>query len=390
MRIALLTTSFPRDAEDPSGHFVAASARRLFARGHEVHVIAPGGSPLAPPEPAFGVLVHRAGGGSLFSWPGAIARAREAPLRLLALAPFAAAVRLRLRALRAAGALDALVAHWIVPSAFPLLLDAPAPLEVVAHGADVRLLLAMPEPTRDRIFGVLLARGARFTFAARALLDALQGALSPSLAEALGRASRVEPPPLDLPSDLSAEATALRTKLALLPGEQLFISAGRLIPSKRVELAIDAVAAARSLGGLPARLAVVGDGPDRAALTRRARDLSVNVIFTGALPRREALAWIAAADALVHPSGCEAAPTVVREARALGVPVAACDAGDIISWAREDEGLHVAAPSGLAIAAALRAIAEAPRATRPLTTSRREMTATSEARGSLARSACIW
>lgn len=389
MRIALVTTSFPRDPEDPSGHFVATSARRLAAHGHEVHVIAPGGSPLAPPARASGVLVHRAGGGALFAWPGAIARAREAPLRLLALAPFAASVRLRLRALEASGALDALIAHWIVPSAFPLLLGASAPLEVVAHGADVRLLLATPGPARDRILGALLARGARFTFAARALLDGLRSALSPSLAEALDHAARIEPPPLDLP-DVHDEAAALRAALALLPEERLLVVAGRLIPSKRVELAIDAVAAARALGGPPARLAVVGDGPERAALARRARELSVEVIFTGALPRRQALAWIAAADALVHPSRCEAAPTVVREARALGVPVAACDAGDLADWAREDEGIHVAAPSGIALAEAIRALSGA-RRTMPLrTTSRRAGTTADDVSGSMSRSSCIW
>ena len=76
----------------------------------------------------------------------------------------------------------------------------------------------------------------------------------------------------------------------------------------------------------------------------------MRVVFTGNLPRREALAWIAAADVVVHPSAVEAAPTVVREARALGVPVVACDAGDVALWAASDPGITVVAASGLAIA----------------------------------------
>ena len=41
---------------------------------------------------------------------------------------------------------------------------------------------------------------------------------------------------------------------------------------------------------------------------------------------------------------------MVREARALGVPVVACDAGDIAAWARDDAGIRVAeaSPEGLA------------------------------------------
>ena len=44
-------------------------------------------------------MLHRAGGGALFTWPGAIARAREAPWRVLAAGTFAAGVAARLRAI---------------------------------------------------------------------------------------------------------------------------------------------------------------------------------------------------------------------------------------------------------------------------------------------------
>ena len=80
MRIVVVTTSYPRTDDDPAGHFVRSAARGLARAGHEVHVIAPGGSLLDPPRLRGGVVVHRAGGGALFAWPGAIARAREAPL----------------------------------------------------------------------------------------------------------------------------------------------------------------------------------------------------------------------------------------------------------------------------------------------------------------------
>ena len=51
------------------------------------------------------------------------------------------------------------------------------------------------------------------------------------------------------------------------------------------------------------------------------------------------LRWIAAADVLVSASAHEGAPSVVREARALGVPVVAVSAGDLAQWAERDAGL---------------------------------------------------
>lgn len=343
MRIVVVTTSFPRTEDDPSGHFVRSSAQDLAKAGHEVHVVAPGGSPLDPPRKLGELVVHRAGGGPLFAWPGALARAREAPWRLLAAGPFVAGVAHRLRSL---GRVDHAVAHWIVPSAWPLLLGAQTPLDVFAHGADVRVLVRAPRPLRESVIGSLLGRGARFTFAARALEDSLAKAISPELAQALARASHVEPPAIDVP-DVASAASRLRASLDLGSSARLVVVACRLIPSKRVELAIDA---ARVLGP-EVKLVIVGDGPERASLEQRAAGVAV---FKGALPRREALAWIAAADALVHTSAIEAAPTVIREARALDVPVIACDAGDVASWAESDPGIVVAEASAVCVAEALR------------------------------------
>lgn len=326
---------------------------------------------IEPPAQRGLLTVHRAGGGALFGWPGASARAREAPWRVLAAGPFAAGVIRRLRAL---GPVDHAIAHWIVPSAWPLLLtglpktashaghvtDGPATIEVRAHGADVRLLLASPRASRDAVVGALLTRGARFVFAARTLLDALAAALSPPLARDLAAAARVEPPAIDIP-DVAERARALRRGLDLAPAERLAVVACRLLPSKRVELAIAAARAAAS----PIRLVVVGDGPARPTLERLAGEPGdataappphIAITFTGALPRREALAWIAAADVLLHPSSVEAAPTAIREARALGVPVVACDAGDVAAWARNDPAIAVADATGEALAAAIGAV----------------------------------
>ncbi len=61
-------------------------------------------------------------------------------MALLAAGVFGAGALARLGAL---GRVDRVVAHWIVPCAFPLALACARRSSVVAHGADVRLLLAL-------------------------------------------------------------------------------------------------------------------------------------------------------------------------------------------------------------------------------------------------------
>lgn len=315
-----------------------------------MHVVAPLGAVTAPPVQQPPIVVHPAGGASLFGFPGALARAREEPWRLVGALSFARGVRRRLREIEA---FDRVVAHWIVPCAWPLVAHVRAPLEVVAHGADVRLLLRAPAAVRASIVGSLVDRGARLQFVATHLLDALAGGLPAALAERLRAASCVEPAPIEVPEPGPA-AAALRASIGLREreGERLAVCVGRLVAGKRFELAV--AAAAEIAPRL--RLALVGEGPERGRLEALAGAAGLRVISTGAVPREEALAWIAAADVLVHPSASEGAPSVVREARALGTPVVACAAGDVALWARDDPGIVIAAPNARAITEALRRV----------------------------------
>jgi teichuronic acid biosynthesis glycosyltransferase TuaC len=82
---------------------------------------------------------------------------------------------------------------------------------------------------------------------------------------------------------------------------------------------------------------VVGDGPERPRLMQR----FPRARFVGQVARPLALAYVAAADALVSASLHEGAPSVVREARALGTAVVCLEAGDLRRWAERDAGIHV-------------------------------------------------
>jgi glycosyltransferase involved in cell wall biosynthesis len=140
---------------------------------------------------------------------------------------------------------------------------------------------------------------------------------------------RVEISPIDVHVDLTR--SELRKMLGIGP-EPLVIIAARLVPSKRVDVALQA---ATLLPG--ARVVVCGNGPEFRRLKKRFSAAT----FLGRLPRQQLLEWIAAADLLLCASRDEGAPSVVREARALGVPVVATTAGDLKKWAETDVGLSV-------------------------------------------------
>lgn len=314
--------SYPAHDGDPSGHFVRHQALELAKRGEDVHVVAP------RPSPSDAALYGSTaiGGDALFGWPGAIARARENPLRLVAIAPLARALRratsprLDRASPRSARAprFDRVHLHWLVPTAWPL---APkfedAHVEAIAHGADVRMLLAMPRAARERVVTALVERATKLRFVADALKEKLARSLGPRARVALEARAYVEPMAIDL--DVQPPAT---------PGAPYVVWVGRDIPSKRLDLAIEACARANRL------LVVVG----------ATRAPHPNVRFTGTLPRKEALGWIANADALLSTSSEEGAPTAVREARALKIPVIACPAGDIERWSQLDSGILLTNP----------------------------------------------
>jgi glycosyltransferase involved in cell wall biosynthesis len=116
----------------------------------------------------------------------------------------------------------------------------------------------------------------------------------------------------------------VRARLGALREESLILCVGRLGREKNVELALDAFA---RLGDERARLAIVGDGPQRQALQRYARRAGVAARTTFALEfARDALPDVyASADAFLFTSGSETQGLVLVEALAARLPVVAVD-----------------------------------------------------------------
>lgn len=289
MRIAVVTTSYPSHDGDPSGHFVETEVRELQRAGNDVHVVRPDA-------------------GGAFGWPGVAARVKERPFRALEAGAWIARATMELRRARP----ERIIAHWAVPCAYPIAFKSDAALEIVSHGGDVRLMSKLPG--RAALVEKLIARSSRWRFVSEELRETLAAALPPDVGAALRAASEIVPSALDIP-DVMADAQANR---AAVGGRRLYVCAGRLVASKRVDKVIDYVASSMKSDRT---LIVLGDGPERAHLERLAAAWRADVRFLGKTSRREALGWIGAADELVHASRAEGLSTVIREAERLGVPV---------------------------------------------------------------------
>ncbi len=110
--------------------------------------------------------------------------------------------------------------------------------------------------------------------------------------------------------------------------------------------------------GLPARLVLIGDGPERSALQHLAAELGLGerVHFAGHV--REPTALIKALDVFAMSSDTEQMPISLLEAMAAGLPTAATDVGDIRMMLPEAGRRFVTPPNEVALAAALRALIE--------------------------------
>lgn len=132
-------------------------------------------------------------------------------------------------------------------------------------------------------------------------------------------AGRVFPFAYFLPSAKASTEAAARA-----PGVYRFVFAGQLIPRKRVDWLIDALARITSHDF---ELAIVGTGPEEPALRALAASrVGDRVRWLGALPMAEVPPLMAQSDCLVLPSVHDGWGAVISEALMAGTPVICSDA----------------------------------------------------------------
>jgi len=343
MSVVFLTHNYPRWPGDVAGAFLATLAAALVRRGIAVTVVVPSdGGNGGDETSANGVRVRRvryaAAGDERFAY-GAMASALASPAGIGAIMRMWRALRVAARHEVRQGA-AVVHAHWWFPSG----LAAPrgVPLVVTSHGSDAALL-ARSWPARAL---------ARPVYRRAAVVTAVSSELARWIAAGTGRKLRptdIQPMPVD-----TGRFTPSRGGGGGGGGGGGAIVVSRLVPQKRVHLAIETVAELRDRGAaLP--LTVVGDGPERGALERLAAERGVAplVRFVGAVPPDDVPRYLATADVMLFPAFREGFGLVAAEAFLSAVPVVACcDGGGVLDIVPETGAGRRVAPAADAMAAA--------------------------------------
>jgi len=292
VKVLVLTTSYPRNADDPSGRFIADAVEHVRARGVEVEVVSPASFR------HFGLAYGH----------GIVGNIRARPWLALLVPVFlwnfrrAAAVAVR--------DVDLVHAHWLAAGAVAATLRKPYVVQV--WGTDVELARRVPWLARP------VLRRARLVLAASSFL-------AQQAEELAARDVRVVPVGVKIPDEVGPPEN---------PPHVLFV--GRLSVEKGV---LELAEACRGL-----RLVVVGDGP----LHPRVSD-SVGFVAPSELGR-----WYERASVIAAPSRREGYGVAVREAMAWGRPVVATAVGGLADAIEHDvTGLLVSPRDVAALRAAL-------------------------------------
>jgi colanic acid/amylovoran biosynthesis glycosyltransferase len=159
-----------------------------------------------------------------------------------------------------------------------------------------------------------------------------------------------------------APATGDAAGAPILAHPLRILTVGRLVPQKGHAILLDALALLRR-EGLEIAAELIGDGPHRGALERRARELGLAgvVTFAGALGQDAVRARFERADVFCLPSFAEGVPVVLMEAMALELPVVTTRVMGIPELVDDGKsGLLVPPGRADAVADALRRLARDP------------------------------
>jgi glycosyltransferase involved in cell wall biosynthesis len=157
------------------------------------------------------------------------------------------------------------------------------------------------------------------------------------------------PNPIGAPAGLVSRAEA-RARFQLERPTLVF--AGRLVPVKRLDVALRALAVTEGVD-----LVLAGDGPEESSLRALTGELGLTdrVRFLGAQPRATVFELLRAGDAAVLSSNWENFPHMAVEALVVGTPLVASGVGGVREIVRDGEtGLLVPPGDVDALAAAIR------------------------------------
>ncbi|MDQ5853848.1 MAG: glycosyltransferase family 4 protein [Chloroflexota bacterium] len=339
MKIAVLTTSYPKWPGETTAPFIEELAAGVAARGHEVHVLMPYRADLRRAKVERGVYLHTyhyALHPKLEVWGYAGAMHGDVGVKNVAFlaAPFALLAGLQaLLRLTATGGYGMIHAHWALPNGPVAALCARArklPLVLSLHGSDV-FLAEQSAPA---------AWAARWAARQADALTACSGDLAARMAALGGRPERMMVVPYGVDpqafSPVVGGAAAVRARLHIGPRQPVIFTLGRMVFKKGFGVLLDAMP--RVLQDHPEAVLVLGgDGDLCGALRQQAQRLGIagHVRFPGIIPRNDVPAFFAMADVATFPSvhdqrgNVDGLPNVLLEAMSIGRPIVASHIGGI-------------------------------------------------------------
>ena len=295
-----------------SGIIATELGKVLASRGHHVHVIS-SETPVRLGDYQPGLSFHRV---ETPSYP----LFRE-PQYVLSLANKVVQVSREER-------LDVVHAHYAIPHATAAylarqILASTSPVGVprvitTLHGTDITLLGS------DRSYSETVAFCIQQSDGVTAVSESLKNDTIRELG--VTREIRMIPNFLDCAVNRRRDVGPLRAQLAP-PGYKVLIHVSNFRPVKRVKEVVEIFTRVREQ--LPARLLMVGDGPDLADASRLARSLGVaeDVQFLG--EQDQVVPLLSAADVFLLPSAQESFGLAALEAMACEVPVVASRIGGL-------------------------------------------------------------
>jgi glycosyltransferase involved in cell wall biosynthesis len=374
VRILHVVTAWPRDPEDVITPWLVTLAEKQAERGHEVDVLSPAWrgrrTPLegsrGEPRPTVRRFRYAPSRWERLTHEETVPdRLQRHPAYALLVPGYLVAGVAAAARLGRARAYDVVHVHWAVPhglAGWTAARAAPrATLATTFYGAEIRWAEKRFPP----------ARAFLRWYCRRSRLVAISESTRAMIAPYAGN-KPIAVIPYGVPLPPAEEVTALETA-----GPPRILFVGRLVARKGVDRLLEALAGLRAR---PWRLEIVGFGPERDPLERRAAELGIadRVEFLGRVTSAELVSAYRRAACFVLPAtlderaDTEGLGVVLLEAMSYGVPVVATSRGGIVDVVDDGKTGILVDDDPAALAEAIAAVLEDPERGRALGRAGRE------------------
>ncbi len=295
-----------------SGIVATELAKALADRGHQVHLVSTD-PPFRLGDYQAGLVFHQV---NTPSYP----LFRE-PQYVLSLANKVVQVAREFR-------LEVVHAHYAIPHATAALLarqvleasgHAVPRVVTTLHGTDITLVGSDPSFSEIVAYSIETSNGV--TAVSQSLREATRRELN------VRRDIEVIPNCLDCGIYRRREVPGLRKRFAADDATRLVIHISNFRPVKRIDAVMEVFA--RISRAVPARLLLVGDGPELGTAYRLSRELGIAPLVETLGAQEDVIPLLSAADLFLLPSAQESFGLAALEAMACDVPVVASNVGGL-------------------------------------------------------------